>query len=92
MEVLALSYAAVDRLKAVFLQPPIEPTPATDQDQVPIGAQDPRDLGGVQFTPCLGNQVEEAVWVGKVSRFAALEGNTALWIEADPCNRFRDCP
>jgi hypothetical protein len=88
VEVLALGHAALDRLKAVFLQPPIEPAPGTDQDQVPIGAQDPRDLSGVQFASCLGNKVEEAIGVGKMARVPALEGNPTLWVEADARNRF----
>lgn len=91
MEALALRLAAPHVLKAVFSQPPVEPAPLTDQGKVAVWRQHPRDLGGMQSSPRLRDQVEEAVGVGEMSGLAALESDPTLRVEANPRYRLFNC-
>lgn len=90
MERLALHLAARDGFEAVLSQPPVEPAPVTDEDEAPIGPQNPCDLGWMQSAAPLRDEVEEAIGVGEAPGLTMLKRDAPLRVEAHGGYRLLD--
>lgn len=87
---LVLDFSTFEKVEAPAPEPPIQPAPLPDQDQVSAGLQHPSDLTGMQAATGLREEIEEPVRIGEGPRPAGLEGDPPLGIEAGPRYRLAD--